>query len=66
MVNLSHDFGSDLMPAGKSGSGDVTDVAALVQVMTSFDVIVAHDGQGASRVASAVEVHMHQSDFHVI
>lgn len=64
--NDSHGFSFDQAPAGKSWSGDATDIASLVHAMTNFDFFGAHDGQGTSRVSSSVEVHTHQSDFHLV
>ena len=55
----------DLTPSGRSGSGDGPDVAALVHVMTSFDLFTAHDEHGSARLSSSVELHTHQSDFHL-
>lgn len=55
----------DLIPAGRSWSGDAPDVAALVHAMTSFDLFTTHDEHGTTRVSSSVELHTHQSDFHL-
>ncbi|EKS42840.1 putative Ig domain-containing protein [Afipia clevelandensis] len=63
LVNQSHSHSFDLTPVEKPWSGSTVDVAALVHAMTAFD---AHDGQGTTRVSSSVEIHTHQSDFHLI
>lgn len=57
--------GPDLITAGRSWSGDGPDVAALVHVMTSFDLFTTHDEHGATCFSSSVELHTHQSDFHL-
>ncbi len=66
-VIQSHNSSFDLMPGEKSWSGGTTtDVAALVHAMTSFDVFAANEGLGTSRISSTVEIHTHQSDFHLV
>lgn len=57
---------SDLIQTVRSWSGDGPDVAALVHVMTSFDFFTTHDEQGTTRLSSSVELHKHQSDFHLV
>lgn len=58
---------SDLPLAVKSWFGETTDVAVLVEaITTSFDVLASHDGQGTARFNSLVEVHPHQGDFHLV
>jgi hypothetical protein len=61
----SHGSSLDLR-GGQSWSGDTTDVAALIQVTIGVDAFTAHDGQGPTKVGSSVEVHTHQSDFHLV
>ncbi len=62
----SHASSFDITAAGKSWSGEIADVAALIHVMTNFDAFSAYGGQGTARVSSSVEVHTHQSDFHLV
>jgi len=62
----SHASSFDMIQTGKSWSGDATDVASLIHAMADFDFFGAHDGQGTSRVSSSIEVHTHQSDFHLV
>lgn len=61
----SHGSSVDLIGGGNSRSGDTTDVAALIQAVTGFGTFAAQDGQG-TRVSSSVEIHTHQSDFHLV
>jgi hypothetical protein len=56
----------DSIHAERSWSGNGPDVAALVQVMTSFDFFSAHDEQGATGLSLSTELHKHQSDFHLV
>lgn len=57
---------SELMQSEGSWSGSGVDVAALVQTMTSFDFFTSHDDQGTTaKLSSSVELHTHQSDFHL-
>lgn len=57
---------SELMQSEGSWFGNGVDVAALVQTMTSFDFSTSHDDQGiTARLSSSVELHTHQSDFHL-
>lgn len=65
-VSENHTASFDMTPAGKSWSGDTSDVFAPIHVITNFDAFTADDGQGTTRVSSSVEIHAHQSDFHLV
>jgi len=51
---------------GGSGTDDAFHLTALFHVTENFDSFTAHGGQGIIQVASSVEIHTHQSDFHLV
>ncbi|WP_244432822.1 MULTISPECIES: putative Ig domain-containing protein [unclassified Afipia] len=65
--NLDHSHStSDFTQFEKSWSGNGSDVAALVQAVTSVEFFASHDDHAiTTRFSSSVELHTHQNDFHL-
>lgn len=52
--------------SGRFAAAGFADVAALIQTISSLDTVAVQDGQGTVKFSSSVEVHTHQSDFHLV
>lgn len=72
--DLGHDTTIDArsppepVQTGRSWSGEVFDIAALVHVTDGFDPFMAHGEQStaAFRQVQSIEIHKHQNDFHLV
>jgi hypothetical protein len=59
---------ADVMQTGRSWSGDVLNIAALVHVTESFELFTMHGEQSTAslRQVSSAELQTHQNDFHLV